>query len=231
MKIAIFDENYYDSAILKQLIYTFSNNKRLDLVVDVYTDISELIAKRKNYILFFISFKTKNGILLSKKLYDHHNKTPIIITADNCSLAVEAFRINAYNFLLMPLNDMLVYEALNDFFSSFQYNYSLLVSNGFENIYINTKDILYIEANNKHCFLHLNNQTVHCNKTMARVYNVLPKEYFLKTSRAFVVNTNYVSRFNKKHIILTNGDTLYPSRHFYKAFKCDFLSTVNPKIP
>ena len=230
MKIAIFDENSYDSTILKQLIYTFSNNQKLDLVVDVYTNANELIAKKKNYILFFISFKTKNGILLSKKLYENRDETPVIVTADDGKLAVEAFKINAYNFLLMPFNDTLVYEALNDFFSSFMYD-SILVSNGFENIFINTKDIAYIEANNKHCFLHLNNQTVYCNKTMAKVYKVLPKERFLKTSRAFVVNTNYVSRFNQNYIILTNGDTLYPSRHFYKTFKCDFLNTVKPKIP
>ncbi len=230
MKIAIFDENSYDSAMLKRLIYMFSNSKKADLVVDVFTDANELIAKRKNYILFFISFKTKNGIGVSKKLYDTQNKTPVIITADDCRLAVEAFKINAYNFLQTPLNDILVYEALNDFFTTFHYD-SLLVSDGIENIFINTKDILYIEANNKHCLLHLSNQTVYCNKTMAKVYDVLPKERFLKTSRAFVVNTHYVSRFNHEHIILSNGDTLYPSRHFYKTFKCDFLSTVNPKIP
>ncbi len=230
MKIAIFDKNSCDSLILKQLIYIFLNSKKIDLVVDVFTNADELIAKRKNYILFFISYKTNDGIWLAKKLYNTHNKTPIIIISDDCCLAVEAFKINAYNFLQTPLNDMLLCEVLNNFFTSLQSN-TLLVSDGCENIFINTKDILYIEANNKHCRLHLSNQIVCCNKTMAKVYNALPKEQFLKTSRAFVVNTDYVSRFNHEHIILANGDTLYPSRHFYKTFKCDFLSTVNPKIP
>lgn len=230
MKIAIFDENSYDSAILKRLIYTFSNNRKMELVVDVFTDATELISKRKNYILFFISFKTKNGILISKKIYDIDKKTPIIITANDCCLAAEAFKINAYNFLQTPFNDMLVYKVLNDFFSTVQCN-SLLINDGCENIFINTNDIIYIEANNKHCFLHLNNQIVFCNKTMAKVYNVLPKERFLKTSRAFVVNADYVLKFNREHIILINGDILYPSRHFYKTFKYDFLSTLNPKIP
>lgn len=230
MRIAVFDENYCDSAYLKHLIYIFSNNKKFDLVVDVFSDIEEFLKTKREYILYFISFETKNGILAAKNLYNKNKNSSIIITANDSRLAVEAFKINAYNFLQLPLKEKILYEILNDFFRSYQCE-ALLISDGFENIYINVKDILYLEADNKHCVLHLKNQKVYCNKTMARVYNVLPKECFLKTSRAFVVNANHVSRFNSEHIILENGDTLYPSRHFYKSFKCDFLRTSNLRIP
>ncbi len=230
MRIAVFDENYCDSAYLKHLIYIFSNNKKFDLVVDVFSDINEFLKTKREYILYFISFETKNGILAAKNLYNKNKNSSIIITANDSRLAVEAFKINAYNFLQLPLKEKILYEILNDFFRSYQCE-ALLISDGFENIYINVKDILYLEADNKHCVLHLKNQKVYCNKTMARVYNVLPKECFLKTSRAFVVNANHVSRFNSEHIILENGDTLYPSRHFYKSFKCDFLRTSNLRIP
>lgn len=230
MRIAVFDENYCDSAYLKHLIYIFSNNKKFDLVVDVFSDINEFLKTKREYILYFISFETKNGILAAKNLYNKSKNSSIIITANDSRLAVEAFKINAYNFLQLPLKEKILYEILNDFFRSYQCE-ALLISDGFENIYINVKDILYLEADNKHCVLHLKNQKVYCNKTMARVYNVLPKECFLKTSRAFVVNANHVSRFNSEHIILENGDTLYPIRHFYKSFKCDFLRTSNLRIP
>lgn len=229
MRIAIFDENSYNSNCLKHLIYTFANNEKIGLVVEVFSDINDFLKTKQNYILYFISFETQSGILAAKNLYNHNKTAAMVITANDCRLAVEAFKINAYNFLQLPYNQIFVYKILNDFFSTYRRE-ALIISDGFENIYINTNDIIYLEANNKHCILHLKNQNVCCNKTMARVYDVLPKERFLKPSRAFIVNANHVLRFNRDHIILTNGDTLYPSRHFYKTFKGDYFRTVNPTI-
>ena len=230
MRIAVFDENPYNSAYLKQLIYIYSNYKKIELVVDVFSDIERFLSTKREYILYFISFETKNGTFAAQHLCKQNKEASVIITAKDSRLAVEAFKINAYNFIQLPFKKTLVYEILNDFFKAYQCE-ALLINDGFENIYINIKDIIYLEADNKHCILHLKNQTVYCNKTMARVFDVLPKEYFLKTSRAFVVNTMHVSRFNSEHILLANGETLYPSRHFYQTFKCDFLRTTNPKIP
>lgn len=230
MKIAIFDEKVNDTTHLKHSIYTFANYKRLELVVDTFSNINDFLSNEQNYILYFVSFKTKNGILLAHKLFQKGSKTPIIITASDCSLAAEAFKINAYNFLQTPFPEIFLYDILENFFSSYCYN-ALLINDGLENVYINTKDILYLEANNKHCQIHTKNQTFYCNKTMARVYDILPKGNFLKINRAFIVNANYVSRFNSSHVILTNGTIVYPSRHFYKTFKEDFLLTTAPKIP
>lgn len=230
MKIAVFDENSNNSSYLKQSIYTFSNLKNFELVIDVFSNINDFLKSKPNYILYFIAFKTKADILLAQKLLQKNTETPIVVTADDTSLAVEAFKINAYNFLHTPFRITDLYDVLENFFSSYLSN-ALLINNGLENVYINTSDILYLEADNKRCQIHTKNQTICCNKTMARVYNVLPQDSFLKINRAFIVNANHVSRFNSSHVILTNGTTVYPSRHFYKAFKEDFLKTTSPKIP
>ena len=227
MKVAIYDD-LSSGKDLKRLVYLFSNYKKIDLVVDIFTCTDELFKQKQNYKIFFISFKTQNGISLAERLYHYGINAPIIITANSSDKAINAFKINAYYFLQTPIQTDLLFEVLENYFNTFVY--PLIISDGFETICINCNDIIYLEANNKHCFIHLQNQTVQCNKTMARVLEVLPENRFLKISRAFAVNSNYISRFNSESVTLTNGDTLRPSRHFYKTFKCDYLRIQTPKI-
>ncbi len=229
MRIAIFSDDFYENKLLKRSLYTFANYKRIDFVVDVFTDWTKLYNQKDNYILFFVSFNNKTGVKLAK-LLNESQEGAIIITASNTNLAVDAYKINAYNFLQSPINENNLFKILENYFARF-FEYNLIIKNGFETICVNAKDILYLEANNKHCFLHLKNQTIPCNKTMARVVSVLPENLFLKISRAFVVNSNYIYSFNNECVTLINGATLHPSRHFYKTFKFDYYRTLNAKIP
>ena len=227
MKIAIYD-NLSNAKELKRLLYLFSNFKKMDLVVDIFTSTDELFKQKQNYNFFFISFSTPNGLSLAEHLYNYGINTPIIITANNSDQAINAFKINAYYFLQTPIQNDLLFEVLENYFNTFVY--PLLISDGFETICINCNDIIYLEANNKCCLIHLQNQTVQCNKTMARVLEVLPENRFLKINRAFAVNSNCIARFNSENVTLKNGDILHPSRHFYKTFKCDYLRIQTPKI-
>ena len=68
MRIAIFSDVFYENKLLKKSLYTFANYKRIDFVVDVFTDWAELYNKKDNYILFFISFNNKTGVKLAKLL-------------------------------------------------------------------------------------------------------------------------------------------------------------------
>lgn len=230
MRIAICDDEYSTALILKQMLYMFSNYKKIGFVVDIFTNTKDFWRSQQSYILIFISFETENGKKIAHNLYKNDLKSPIIIFSSNCCHAAEAFKINAYNFLQTPLSQKTLFDILENFFISY-FAAPLLISDGFENICINMSSIYYLEADNKHCLIHLKDKTVYCNKTMARVFSVLPEDRFLKISRAFIVNSDYVTRFSSEYIILTNGTILYPSRHFYKSFKIDYCRTKMPKIP
>ena len=229
MKIAIYEEDLKSATILKRLIYDFSNKRKIDSVVKIFTTLEEFSNSKEEYILYFISYNTKNGISAAKHLNNKNIKTHIIITSNDCRLAADAFKIRAYNFLELPINEKALYDILNNFFDT-NFLPTIIFSTDFDNIYINTNDIMYIEADNKHCLIHLSNNTINCKKTMARVVNALPENLFLKINRSFVVNSNYITRFNSKNITLKNGTVFYPSRHYYKNFKCDFLRIKSPII-
>ncbi len=230
MRIAIYENNYEDAQKLKNLIYNYCNYKKIDSVVDVYQNGDSLLSSNNNYVLTFLSLENSDGKATIQKLnYNHTGQ--MIITASDCRLAADAFRINAYSFLLKPFEKNRLFEILENFFNTVISTSLLLINNCYETFCVRVCDILYLEANNKHCIIHLTDKSIYCNKTMAKVFSVLPQFDFLKINRAFIVNSNHIISFNSENVVLSNKESLHPSRHFYTSFKTDYIRIKNPNIP
>ena len=100
-----------------------------------------------------------------------------------------------------------------------------------DRVCINTSEIVYLEANNKNCFINLQTEQIRCNTTMARVYSVVPKNHFLKINRAYIVNSDYVNKYNNELVYLKNGVELRISRNYLKDFKQEYIKYINPRQP
>ncbi len=231
MKIAVFEKDYNNAIRLKKILYSYSNLKKLNFVVDIYSDFKNLIALSENYVLIFLSFENEYINNLSKKSAFKKILDKIIITGDNYQIADKAFRIHACNFSKTPYQKNVIFEILESFFATNTIIVPIIADNTTELFCLNVCDILYLEANNKHSIIHLTDKSVYCNKTMAKIFSVLPDDIFLKINRAFVVNLNHITRFNSKIVILSNNVSLNPTRHFYKTFKSDYMRIKTPKIP
>ncbi len=231
MKIAICDNDLKNSEKLKALLYDYSNFKKTDYVVDIYIGFEQIIKEADNYFLIFLSFEDKNGKHISHLLQKMGMSKKLIIIGNDYRLASDAFMINAFNFIKKPYNKISLFEILESFFKSTVSVIPLIISNGSENFCINIGDILYLEADNKHSIIHLTDQTVCCNKTMAKVSAMLPENNFLKINRAFIVNLNHIIKFNSQYVTLSNNEAIHPGRHFYKSFKTDYYRLKAPIKP
>lgn len=86
---------------------------------------------------------------------------------------------------------------------------------------------MYIEADGKNSIIRLLDQSIHCPKTLAKVYSLLPTNCFFKPHRSFVVNFLYIDSYNKNHIKFTNGEYAKISRDQLKYFKSAFKIFLN----
>ena len=230
MRIAIFDDNFENSTKLKKLLYEYSNYKKTDFVVDIFTCCDKITNIHK-YGLIFFSLDKCNARYIYKKFYGTATLSKTIITGGDYMLAAEALMINAFGFVKTPYDEKALFNVLAKFFKTSVTVVPIIISNGAENFCLNIADILYLEANNKHSIIHLTNQTIYCNKTMAKVNAALPPDIFSKINRAFIVNLNHISSFSSKNIVLSNNEVLPPSRHFFKSFKSDYIRIKCPKTP
>ena len=65
---------------------------------------------------------------------------------------------------------------------------------------------------------------------MARVFEALPKIYFLKINRSFIVNLGFINKYNTESVFLKNGEDLHITRTYYKNFKENYILYSSPKI-
>ena len=233
MRIAICDSNISYLKELKSLLYRYSNSNKMEFIVEEFTNGEQLLKSKNKYCLIFIEYTLSgiNGLETAIQLRKNCNNSGIIFFSYNTDFILESFKVSPYRFLIKPLNPTVLFDTLNDFFVSYSEHYPLWITNQINTYCLNTSDIFYLEANNKHCYVHLKDEVIPCNKTMARVFSTLPHKYFKKINRAFIVNLDCISRYSNEYVFLTNGENIHISRKYYKFFKQEYIDYANPKIP
>lgn len=232
MRIAICDNDLFFRKQIKQTIYAYINAKRADAVIDEYDSGEELLTSKNKYSIIFLDYYLKriNGFETAKRIRALNQDSAIIFISAYTDFILDCFKVKTFRFLTKPLNTYELYAALDDYFFCNGNSFPIWVRNDYDTICIKTEDIYYIEADNKNCYIMLENNKIHCKKTMGKVYEILPKNTFCKINRAYVINFNYINSFNNDIIALNNGEQLHISRNYYKSFKTEYINFADPII-
>ncbi len=232
MRIAICDKDGNFSNTLKQKLYSYSNKSKYEFYVETFKSGEELLKSKNKYILIFIEYTLPgiNGFETAKELRRRSNFCKIIFLTAYTDFVFDAFTIEACRFLTKPLSNTMLVNTLNEVFASKACSDPLFVNIGGNTLCLNIEEIFYLEADNKYCYIHLKKETVLYKKTMARAFEVLPKSRFQKINRAFVVNLNYIDKYNSDSVFLKNGKELHITRTYYKNFKRNYIEFSCPVI-
>lgn len=230
MRIAICDSDKSFLTAIKNTIYRYAEFHRFEMVVECFICGENVLKNPYKYNLIFLGYKLSgiNGFETAVKLRENNVTVPLIFVSEITDFIYDAFKVNAFRFLLKKDCENQLFSVLDDFFKKFGNNYPLWIKSAEDIVYLKTEEIYYLEADNKHCFIHLKDETLPCNHTMAQVFKHLPKNRFCKTNRAFIVNLNHIRRYNNENIILKNNSVLYPSRKYFKSFKEEYRRFLKP---
>jgi len=231
MRIAICDWDKSFIVNIKNLIYTYAEKYRIDIVVDCYISGEKLLKSNINYNIIFLGYKLDgiNGMTTAEHLRKNNSNSSIIFVSEYTEFVFDAFKVNPYRFLRKPVKKDVIFKTLEEYFETFGSDYPLWIKSK-ENIScLNTGEIYFLEADNKHCFVHLKNEVIECNRTMARVFGVLPKNHFSKINRAYIINLNYIEGYNNEQVSLKNNKTLHISRNYLKSFIEEYRNFSSPK--
>lgn len=231
MRIAICDGDTVAAEETKRAIYRYAAERNFDLFVEVYSSGIDLLKSKSDYLLIILEYHIlgPNGLETAEKLMENKCKSTVIFLSDYSEFVFDAFKVSPYRFLCKPLDNERLFSVLDDFFIVYNER-PLWIKNGNDTFCLTAKDILYLEADNKNCYIGLKNSKLLCKKTMARVFCSLPKNRFCKINRAYVVNFNYISAYNSDMIALTNGEKLHVSRSYYKSFREEYQSFADPRV-
>lgn len=202
----------------------------------------ELIHKVKPDVIFLdINMPGKSGLQLVEELVKNEVEHAVVFTTAHNHYAIQAFRLSAIDYLLKPIQENELLEAIekvakeksvnqdskkfNSLLNNLQQKnngtITIPVNYGYEYIVIN--DIEFIEAERAYAAIHLSDGTKKIvSKPMGYFEEILQHlNYFVKTHRSYLVNISHVSAFRKKgetgEVNFKSGKTAEVSRSSRKA--------------
>lgn len=232
IKTIIVDDEFNAREFLEKLLVRYFPDKFLILAKCESVDEAIQAIEKFNPELVFLDVQmpNKNGFQLFKELKSINFE--VIFTTAHSEFAIDAIRCSALDYLLKPINYidlvstikkyddklhkasqqeklMLLVENLDTGSSEFN-KIALPVEFGFEFVKINS--ILYCEADSNYCkVVCLDGKKIILSKTLKFIEEILPPTIFHRIHKSYLVNLNYVNRFDKTNdlkIELSNGEIL-----------------------
>lgn len=219
--IAICDDEPMLCKFLKNELYTYFNEHNIDAVVETYGDGHSLLNVSQKFDLIVLDYQMPgiNGLQTAKEIRLNNKNCTILFLTSFPEIVYDTFVYDTFRFLIKPLDKEKLHEALDSFRQKTNFYFPISLTIDGEFYKVESKEIVYIEANGKNSVIRLIDKSLFCSKTLSNVFSMLPKNCFCKTHRAFVVNLAFVEQYDKKRIILTNGEYAKISRNLYLGFK------------
>lgn len=232
IKTIIIDDEFNAREFLEKLLHRSFPDKFLVLSKCESVDEAVLAIEKYNPELVFLDVQmpNKNGFELFKEIKSISFE--VIFTTAHAEFAIDAIKASALDYLLKPINYIDLLDTIKKYDSKLQKasqqdKLMLLIENmdsgntefkkiafptesGFE--LIKTTSILYCEADSNYCnIICLDGKKITLSKTLKYVEELLPSSIFQRIHKSYLVNLNYVNRFNKTDeflVELTNGESL-----------------------
>ena len=231
IRVAICEDEQRTHQILKKGIDNFVRKRNLDVVyMDYYTG-SDLLANRKEYDIVFMDYdlgkeNQTDGLQIAQKIRETNREVAIIFFSSFPAVIFPSFEVNTFRFLVKPLNEEKLFEALDGYLRSIEIDEVLLVRIDGVTFRINTSQITYLEGNGKYCKIHTLQEIYDINETMASVEARLPSEHFARCHRSFLIHLKYVVSYSAIEIGLETGEQITASRSKYKGFHEVYVNYV-----
>lgn len=202
MRIAVCKSNKHYLNTLKLMIYRYAEKMKIEILTECYLCGKDMLASGNRFNIVFLDYNLagEKGLQIAKAIRKFDSLCLIVFIGSDTCFAGDIVKVYPSDYLTYPINEAKVFGVLDEYFCKRGIKYPLLIKSGEDIVCLNTSEIVYLEASNKHCVVHLKEKSLNCNKTMACVYDQLPKILFLKINRAFVINSGYINRFNKGHL-------------------------------
>ncbi len=225
MRIAICDDETPMHSLLKRHLDSYARGRNLIVTYFDFMGGKELLAFPQELDLIFLDYQMKelDGLETARKLRAAHIDTPVIFLTSFPHIVFDTFEVNAYRFLVKPVDPEKLTAAMDDLLSDQETDQYIVIKDGESTRRINIDDILYAEASDKTCFVRTTDDGFVYKKTLSEFESLLPEDRFFRSHRAYLVGFRHVVSHTDTTILLDNQEKALISKlkrtPFKKAFQ------------
>ena len=225
MRIAICDDEIPMHDLLKRHLDSYARKRNLSVMYSDYTGGQELLAFPQDLDLIFMDYQMKDldGLETARRLRAAHIDTPIIFLTSFPHIVFDTFEVNAYRFLVKPVDPEKLTAAMDGLLSDQSTDQYIVIKDSDLTRRINIDDIIYAEASDKYCFVRTTEEGFVYKKTLAEFESMLPEDRFFRSHRTYLVGFRHVVSHTETMIVLDNQEKAIISKlkrtPFKKAFQ------------
>ena len=226
MTIAIIEDNEAEANSLKEQVMRVSDDLFSALSIELYTSAAQFLEAERYYDLLLIDclLPDISGIDLAKKIRQTNQTSAFIFTTAYIEYAAEGYETNAIRYLLKPISDEKLKEALFHFEKSAEPEQMIELTGTLRYAsYVKKTSILYVEYVGRKVIVRMKEDSVESNKPMKTFENELGVDYFFRTSQCFLVNFKYITEKKDNLLIMQNGEHVIISRRKLMPFNQAYI--------
>lgn len=228
--IALCDDEKAELCKTEQMLCSYrKKHPGTDLMVTCFESVNKLLRRVReeayipDLVLLDIYMPEKMGIEAARELRDMGNKSRIVFLTMSKEHALDAFGVDAAQYLVKPVLEAAFFSILDRFPGSManeRKNYLVLRIRGrIQRVAVD--EILYCEAQGKTQCMHLLDGT-QCllRMTMKKIFDMLSGyKKFVRVGIAYIMNLEHIDNLNAQDICLYTGKRIALPRGAYRALK------------
>ena len=236
MKITICDDTLQDLTNTEAVIKKYAKRNNINIDIEKHNHPTSLINqvsfKPEEYRIFFLDIvMQKNGIDVAKEIRNYCKDAIIVFTTSSKEFAIDAFEVNAYHYLLKPLNQKKVFDCIDKIISltlNTTPNVFQIKTNDKNILTIDVKDVSYIESISRRIAIHLKNEEVILSTSLrAKFLESIPFDYencnFINCHASYIVNMNDIKGISDKSFTMKNGENIPISKNLFSHVKKTYI--------
>lgn len=235
IRIAICDDMQIMRAEVKKQLMEYGKERKLEYLIYEYDNGTKLLADDKQYDLVFMDYEFKNdqkndGLTIARKLREKQKNTTIIFLSSYPNIVFDSFSVGTFRFLVKPIEADKFTKAMDAYLETLEKESVLIIKVDGVNRNLHTNEVMYVEGAGKYCIIHLasdKEKEIECHETLASIEERMPKEFFYRCHKSYLVGFPYVESYNHTSVILNSGEEIFISRTKYKEFCSLYLEYLS----
>lgn len=241
LKALIVEDNAFMATVLHDMLQQYATKITVIDIAKTGKEAIALIASIKPNVVFLdIELPDMTGFELLQQLENINFQT--VFTTSHSHYAIKAFRFNALDYLVKPINESELDEAIKRLLKSA--NNSTGVKNALSNLEeqpvenqklvlpqqngtlrLPLKQITHIESERNYSYIHLSNGNKELSsKNLAYFEEILIDKNFYRSHRSYLINRFHIKAVTDGNFILKNGVGIPISRRKETEAKTWFFS-------
>lgn len=240
----IIDDDPFLGETLQDFLLEYKNINVIKCLTESALAIKYLATLKPDLVFLDINMPNKNGMSVLDEINDLGINTKVIFITAHKDYILDAFKKNAFDYILKPICKNELDETLSRYFKESgkqentkvkQHNTEgekIIIQNARNTLIIDPSTIAYIMADGCYTKLFLTDNKVEViSKNIGRIQPLFKSPIFFKISRSNIVNTQFINRIDRVrrnvHIFYNNNsivlkaskEQLYDLEHFIHQLK------------